>query len=89
MTTVDEHDLTEVAREYLGRDRFYTKHLHTSVAQNLITSTRIDQIYTPTADAMTWTPGSLSPGFLACGLSSDRRAIGACLSSLLPNVVAW
>ena len=35
----------------------------------------------------TYAPGSPSPGFLAYGLSPERRAVGACLPSLLPNAV--
>ena len=35
----------------------------------------------------TYAPGSPSPGFLVRELSPERRAVGACLPSLLPNAV--
>jgi hypothetical protein len=55
------HDLSDIVREKLGQSPLFTNHTNTSQG---ITKTRIDQIYTPQLDGITFDPIISAPDFL-------------------------
>jgi len=79
-TLIANAKLTDIAREQLGTESYFTAHSRPKKNSNNITRTRIDQIYTPHIDSLLWTHAP-EPHFLVSDtLYPDHVTIKIALS---------